>query len=563
MEYLSVENTFTQTSKALIAPSSKIAQPKIGAIMNFHPDIWGNFFLDCIPDDEVTQAQKVKQMEELKEEVKRELEAHMPSKQLQFIDALQRLGIAYYFENEITNALQEIYIGHAHGDDDLYYSSLRFRLLRQSGFYVSTDIFKKFRDKKGNFKESIIGDVMGMLSLYEASHLKVHGEEIMNEALKFATSHLQSIAIRPSDPLEVEVTHALKHPIYKNMEWLESRWYIFVYEHNSSHNTTLLKLAKLNFNLLQSLHKKELHDLVRWWRRSNIINELPYVRDRVVEAYFFSLAMYYEPRYSRGRIAYTQLFKIITLIDDTYDNCTTTIEDLELFTEAIQRLDINYANKLPNYMKIIYQFTLETLEEIEQDLAKDGRSFCINYTRDELKSLSRAYLQESRWASENYTPTYEERLENGIASSAVSCVLFASFLGMGEITTKESLESIYKNFKAMKAACVIGRLKDDIGDYEVEHGREYVANAVKCYMKDYASSKEKAIEEICKLIDDAWMHITEEILGPTTVPMPLLVRILNFSRSMETIYTDSDNYTVVGQAMKDYIKMLLIEPIHV
>ena len=71
------------------------------------------------------------------------------------------------------------------------------------------DIFNKFKDNTGNFKESLTNDVKGMLSFYEATHMRVHGEDILDEALKFTTTHLESMAINFSHPLAPQVSHAL------------------------------------------------------------------------------------------------------------------------------------------------------------------------------------------------------------------------------------------------------------------------------------------------------------------------------------------------------------------
>ena len=67
-----------------------------------------------------------------------------PLKQLELIDTLQRLGISYHFENEIKNVLKGIYEKSNESDDseqnNLYATSLKFRLLRQHGFNVSQGI---------------------------------------------------------------------------------------------------------------------------------------------------------------------------------------------------------------------------------------------------------------------------------------------------------------------------------------------------------------------------------------------------------------------------------------
>ncbi|MBZ5797691.1 hypothetical protein K8353_47550, partial [Burkholderia contaminans] len=51
--------------------------------------------------------------------------------------------------------------------------------------YGESDVFNKFKDSQGNSKKSLIENPKGMLSLYEAAHLRDHGEDILDEALDF------------------------------------------------------------------------------------------------------------------------------------------------------------------------------------------------------------------------------------------------------------------------------------------------------------------------------------------------------------------------------------------
>ena len=71
------------------------------------------------------------------------------------------------------------------------------------------DIFNRFKDENGSFKECIINDVEGMLGLYEAAHLRVHGEDILDEALAFITTHLKSVVENLEYPLSLQVNKAL------------------------------------------------------------------------------------------------------------------------------------------------------------------------------------------------------------------------------------------------------------------------------------------------------------------------------------------------------------------
>ncbi|CBI31280.3 unnamed protein product, partial [Vitis vinifera] len=254
-------NMSTQVSASSLA---QIPKPKNRPVANYHPNIWGDQFISYIPEDKVTRACKEEQFVDLKKEVKRKLTAAAvanPSQLLNFIDAVQRLGVAYHFEQEIEEALQHI-CNSFHDcndmDGDLYNIALGFRLLRQQGYSISCGIFNKFMDERGRFKEALISDVRGMLCLYEAAHLRVHGEDIIAKALAFTTTHLKAMVESLGYHLAEQVAHALNRPIRKGLERLEARWYISVYQDEAFHDKTLLELAKLDFNLVQSLHKEEL-----------------------------------------------------------------------------------------------------------------------------------------------------------------------------------------------------------------------------------------------------------------------------------------------------------------
>ena len=145
-------------------------------------------------------------------------------------------------------------------------SLFSYRLLTAHACLVlggKVDIFNKFKDNMGNFKESLINNVKGMLSFYEATHMRVHGEDILDEALKFTTTHLESMAINFSPPLAVQVSHALNQPIRKCLPRVEARQYFSIYQENASHNVVLLNFAKLDFNMLQKQHQKELSHISR------------------------------------------------------------------------------------------------------------------------------------------------------------------------------------------------------------------------------------------------------------------------------------------------------------
>ncbi|MFS7953546.1 putative (-)-beta-caryophyllene synthase [Helianthus anomalus] len=264
---------------------------------NFHPGRW----------HDVKQAEVEQIVKDLKEVVRKYMfsSLEVPTEHanlLKLIDVIQCLGIAYHFEEEIAQAMQRIY--DAYGGNP----SLWFRILQQQGFLVSCDVFKEYKDENGSFKESLASDVEGLLELYEATYLKVQGEVVLEDALVFTKTHLNNIAndlTQTNSVLSSHIQDALNLPLQKRVPRLEALCYIPFYQQQSCHNESLLKLAKLGFNLVQSLHKKELSHLSRWWK-SLVPNNLPYVRDRLVESFFWALCVYFEPKYSQARIFFNK-----------------------------------------------------------------------------------------------------------------------------------------------------------------------------------------------------------------------------------------------------------------
>ncbi|VVA40126.1 PREDICTED: (-)-germacrene D synthase [Prunus dulcis] len=533
---------------------------------NFHPSIWGDQFINYDDSqDMITHAHKQGQVDELKEVVRREVFTTSSgdlSHQLKLIDAIQRLGVAYHFETEIEEALERILHDHDSDDDgDLYHVALCFRLLRQHGHNVSCDIFNKFKDENGSFKESLIADVSGMLSFYEATHLRVHGEDILEEALAFTTTHLESATTRVSNPLAAQITQALERPLRKSLERLGARRYMSIYQDEASHNECLLKLAKLDFNLVQPLHKKELQEITRWWRALDFERKLPFARDRMVELYFWIVGVYFEPQYSVGRKIMTKVSVLLTILDDIYD-AFGTFEELVIFTEAIDRWDVNCMDELPDYMQIFFHILLNLFNEIEEEMVKEGNSCRVHYAKEAWKATARAFFDEARWLHEGCIPSMEEYMHVATTSVGNTLLSTISLLGMGDVVTKEAFEWLFSNPKILRASNIIFRLMNDIAVCKSEKERGLETSSVDCYMKQHGVSEQETLDVFNKQVVDLWKDINEELLiKPTVVPRPVLMRVLNLTRVMDLLYKRGDGFTHVGKLMKDIVTSLFLDPV--
>ncbi|KAK5844968.1 hypothetical protein PVK06_001115 [Gossypium arboreum] len=171
-----------------------------------------------------------------------------PFENVKFIDTLLRLGVSYHFEDDIQNQLETIFTSH-------------HNLLAK----ITMNVFNKFKDTDGKFKETLIDDVRGMLSLYETAYLRVHGEDILEEALAFTKIHLKSLENKSNPHLAKQIANALDQPLNKCPPRLAARTYIFFYEEEDFRIETLLKFAKLDFNRVQVLHKQKISQIARFW----------------------------------------------------------------------------------------------------------------------------------------------------------------------------------------------------------------------------------------------------------------------------------------------------------
>ncbi|KAK3407468.1 hypothetical protein EUGRSUZ_K03518 [Eucalyptus grandis] len=539
----------------------------------YHPSVWGDYFLKY---DSPSNSVKFKflgrvegQIEELKGEVKKMLidVVEKPLQKLHLIDQIQRLGIEYHFEHEVDEQLEQIHKSYSRLDhedfkvDDLHMVALIFRLLRQHGYNISSEVFDKFKDSKGNFRESLTSDVRGLLSLYEACHLRCHGDSILDEALPFATTHLESSnKSKVSTSLAKQVSHALKQPLRKGLPRLEASRYIPLYQEEPSHDEVLLTLAKLDFNLLQEQHQKELGKITRWWKNIDVPRKFPFARDRIVELFFWTTGIYFEPEFAMAREILTKVISLTSIMDDIYD-VYGTVEELALLNEVIQKWDVDAMDGLPEYMQTYFKEFLQLYEYIGNQLAAKGRSYRLIYAKEVMKKLVRAYFQEAKWFHTNYIPTLEEYMPLQLITTGYGMLATTSLVGMGDVVTEHVLKWSVSDCKSVKATQTICRLMDDVSSHEFEQKRGHVVSAVELLMKYHGVSEQEAGEELLKGVIDAWKDTNEEFLRPTAVPMSVLTRMLNFSRVIDVLYSDGDNYTHSKTKLKDYVTLLFVNPL--
>ncbi|KAH6769410.1 hypothetical protein C2S51_014746 [Perilla frutescens var. frutescens] len=460
------------------------------------------------------------------------------------IDTLERLGLAYHFEPEIEHKLREIYnAGEEEGDCDVFTTSLRFRLLRQHQHHISCNVFNKFVDKDGKFEETLVRDPEGLLSLYDAAHVRFHDEKILDEAARFTRLELSGMESQLESPLREKVKRALEHPLHREVPIFYTRVFISIYESDDSRDEQLLKLAKFNFNFLQNLYKNELCQLTRWWNKFDLKSKLPYARDRLVEAYSWGVGYHYEPQYSYVRIGLTKGIKIIGIMDDTYDNYAT-LNEAQLLTQILDRWKMEETDGVPDYMKIVYHFIMKTYEDYERVAAKQGKMFAAPYFKETVQQLARAYSQELKWVMERQMPCFASYVKN---SEITSCVylMFAAIISGLKPATQETIDWMKNEPNFAISTAMIGRYWDDIGSHERESKGGKMLTVVDCCMKQYGVSKEETISKFADEIENAWKDVNKEWVATNFVPKETAIHLLNYARMCDASYNknNGDAYT--------------------
>ncbi|KAK8605752.1 hypothetical protein V6N13_102524 [Hibiscus sabdariffa] len=354
-----------------------------------------------------------------------------------------------------------------------------------------------------------------------------------------------------ADPVEKVKQHGFKMSCDVFNEFKDSD--------EDTRNETLLQFAKLDFNRVQTLHKQEICQIARFWEDHKFSSELPYARERYVEAYTWANSVYYEPCFTLWRIILTKIVVLVSILDDSFDAYGTP-QELQRLIDALKRWEIDALDELQDYTRVICKAVLDVIHEIDELALKEGISYSVPYAKDALIGLAENYQAEMMWCRGGYVPTFEKYMSVATKTSTYDLALTIAFMGMGNIADKEAFKWLRNEPEIMKVLNVIGRLMDDIVSHKFEQLREHCPSSVECYMKEHGVSEKNTLEDFEKMLEDAWKDVNEECMRPTVVPRDLLIRHLNYARVTYLFYKHGDGYTHPDYSKHD-IYALFIDPI--
>ncbi|XP_017979756.1 PREDICTED: probable terpene synthase 9 [Theobroma cacao] len=232
--------------------------------------------------------------------------------------------------------------------------------------------------------DNVREDVMGLLSLFEAAHLGIPGENVLEEAKSFSRNHLNLLTGKLESNIAEQVQQSLDVPLHWRMARSEARNFIEAYQRDKAKSSVLLELAKLDYNVLQSIYLKE---LAEWWEDMNFKEKLPLSRDRLMESYVVAVGSISNPQFPKGRKNIAKFCATATCVDDVYDNYGS-IDELEKFTEALGRWDIKAMEELPEYLKVCYLALYNSVDDVVQDASEHLDLEVLPYVKDKVSKTN-------------------------------------------------------------------------------------------------------------------------------------------------------------------------------
>nr|WOZ50755.1 terpene synthase [Boswellia serrata] len=481
---------------------------------------------------------------------------------LAIVDAVQRLGIDYLFQDEIEEILRRQYvISKTHGFQlyDLQETALRFRLLRQGGYYVPADMFSSFTNKEGKIKQEVGEDINGLIGLYEASQLSLVGEDVLDEARDFSAELLNEWVKHLDGHQARTVRNTLSYPYHKSLSrFVAKNFFVNNFHGENRWIHVLQELAKMDFDLVQSLHKKEILQITEWWKDVGLSEKLECARDQPLKWYIWSMACLTDASLSWQRVELTKPISLIYIIDDIFD-VYGTLDELTLFTEAISRWDLAATDQLPEYMRTCFMALDDITNEIGCRVYEKHGYNPVQSLRKAWASLCNAFIVEARWFSFGQSPMAEEYLKNGIVSSGVHVVLVHIFFLLGQGITRENVEHIDNNPAIISSTATILRLWDDLGSAKDENQLDGEDGSyIHYYMKEHQESSAEAAEKhAMDKISDAWKSLNKACLSSNALSADFNQASLNLARMVPLMYTYDDNQRL--PILEEYIKSLLFE----
>ncbi|CAI0379003.1 unnamed protein product [Linum tenue] len=496
---------------------------------------------------------------------------------LSVIDTLDSLGVARHFTNEIKMLLDKTYQCWLQGDEDIFLDTttcaMAFRLLRVYGYDVSSE------DCFFNSLEGYLKDKTAVLELHKASQIIYREEPILEEISSWTMKFLKqefcngSIYVdQPGESISTKVHDALSYPYHVDLERLghrrsihhysdiDSTWTLKTYCCPNIGNKDVLKLAADDFNLCQSIQKKELKQLGRWIIE-NKLDKLSFARQKLGYCYFSAAATLYAPELSDARFSWAKNGVLTTVVDDFFD-VGGSMEELVNLVQLLENWEVDGSTDFcSEQVEILFTAIRGTIREIgDMALARQGRDV-TRHINDIWVELVKSMLKEAEWSKNKCVPTMEEYMKNARVSFALGPIVLPALYLVGPKLSEEMVSSAeYKNLYEGMSTC--GRLLNDWRGCSRD-SEQGTVNAVSLLLLEGGRTLDDAVEEVREAIEKERKQLLRLVLlEKEEKGMPKCCKQLfwNMAKVLHLFYMKDDGFT--NEDIVNVAKSIVNEPIH-
>ncbi|KAI7735147.1 hypothetical protein M8C21_030172 [Ambrosia artemisiifolia] len=293
-----------------------------------------------------------------------------------------------------------------------------------------------------------------------------------------------------------------------------------------------------------------------------LASKLSFSRDRLMECFFWSVGMIFEPQYYSCRVGLTKVGTLITTIDDIYD-VYGSMDELKIFTDAVKRWDINAMEHLSEVLQVGFLALYNTINQMGYDILVAQGKNIVPILAKAWGELIEAFFVEAKWNHSDYMPTLEDYLDNAWQSVSGVLVLTHGYLLMNQDSNKDVTESSMEKFGDLfKWSSMIFRLYNDLATSSDEMDRGKSINAISCYMHEHDVCEEVAREYIKTLIDKAWRRMIEaRVACSDDSKDPFIDMAINLARISHCTYQFGDGHGAPDARSRDRVLSVIFEPI--
>uniref|UniRef100_A0ACD5Z430 Uncharacterized protein n=1 Tax=Avena sativa TaxID=4498 RepID=A0ACD5Z430_AVESA len=419
---------------------------------------------------------------------------HDQTAKLRLVDTMQRLGIAYHFDNEIAGILASVHITKPprcswDDDGDMASAALRFRLLRENGFQVSLP---------GSCLTPAPGraDAKGLLSLYEASYLSFGDEETLDDARTFCANSLREL-LPSMDP----------------------------------------------------------H--LRWKKETGLGEKHGFERDCIMECFHCANGIEWKPNHGLGREMLAKVINLAAHLDDVYD-VYGTLDELILFTDTIGRWEEHPREILPECMRALYSVMYDTSNEVANNVLKKHGLDVRSLLQEAWHDLAKSFLVEAKWHHGNHISALEDYLYNGSVSAAGPLLLQHAFSMFNKEVTSKSLDVVRSYPRLIQSASLVLRLCNDFATHSAELQRGDAPSSVAIHMRENKSTEQESRKALEDRTCNAWKSINEEAFKHNAFSSPFAMTCVNLARISHCVYHGGDGFGAPDSKTIDQIAELFL-----